>query len=288
MATSFLPGGSMVNIGTAEEKWNAVYAVTLNENGVNLENKYFPISNGISHNGIYRGKNFGVINSANIGSFLSEHKVAEGLFTDLYVGDCFTIQDGTYNKKWEIAGFDVYLNKGDTAFTAHHLALIPKNNLFTSKMNDTNDTTGGYYNSYMHQTVIPQVNANLANVLGSHLLTRRALLSNAMNKDIAAGCGAGWMGSTTGWEWYDVKAVLMSEVAVYGSIVFSSSFHDVGDDCERLPIFQFKNHVANSREWFWLKAVASGSSFAHAFSHGLADYPGASRAGGVRPLICVG
>lgn len=244
---------------------------------------------GISHNGIYRGKNFGVINSANIGSFLSEHKVAEGLFTDLYVGDCFTIQDGTYNKEWEIAGFDVYLNKGDVAFTNHHLALIPKNNLFASKMNDTDTTTGGYFNSYMHQTVIPQVNANLTKALGTHLLTRRALLSNAMNKDIAAGCGAGWMGSTTGWAWYDVKAVLMSEVAVYGSIVFSSSFHDVGDDCERLPIFQFKNHVANSREWFWLKAVASGSSFALAYSHGYAVSYDASHADcGVRPLICVG
>lgn len=245
---------------------------------------------GVAHNGIYRGKNFGVFATlAEFDKFLADHNVSEGVFTDLYLGDHFTIQDGTYNKMWEIAGFDVYLNKGDTAFTAHHLALIPKNNLFTSKMNDTDDTTGGYYNSYMHQTVIPQVNANLANVLGSHLLTRRALLSNTVNKDVDSSAGAGWKGSSTGWAWYDVKAVLMSEVAVYGSTVFGSSGYDVGEDCERLPIYQFKNHVVSSREWFWLKAVASGPDFAVASNYGHAHGIIASDSGGgVRPLICVG
>lgn len=245
---------------------------------------------GLMHNGIYRGKNWGTFSSvAAFEQFLAEHNVSGGYFSDLYLGDYFVIQDGTYNKAWEIAGFDVYLNKGDSAFTRHHLALIPKNNLFTSKMNDTNDTTGGYYYSYMHQTIIPQVNANLANVLGSHLLTRRALLSTAVNKNISSGAGAGYIGSTTNWGWYDVKAVLMSDVAVYGSTVFSSSFFDVGDDCERLPIYQFKNHVVSSREWFWLKAVASGSNFAHADDGGDAANGNASDSyGGVRPLICVG
>ena len=155
-------------------------------------------------------------------------------------------------------------------------------------MNDTNDTTGGYYNSYMHQSVIPTIDTNLATILGNHLLARRALLSNAMNKDLTSGAGAGWMGSTTGWDWYTVKSCLMSEVAVYGSKVFSSSFHDIGEDCERLPIFQFKGH-SYTRQWFWLRAVASASYFAGASITGYADYSNASSAGGgVRPLICVG
>ena len=155
-------------------------------------------------------------------------------------------------------------------------------------MNDTNDTTGGYYNSYMHQSVIPTIDTNLATILGNHLLARRALLSNAMNKDLTSGAGAGWMGSTTGWDWYTVKSCLMSEVAVYGSKVFSSSFHDIGEDCERLPIFQFKGH-SYTRQWFWLRAVASASDFAGASDGGNANYYLANGAGGgLRPLICVG
>ena len=244
---------------------------------------------GLSHNCIYRGKNWGTFTSlSEVEQFLSDHGVSTGLFNDLYLGDYFKVQDGTYNVEWEIAGFDTYYQKGDTAFTNHHIALIPKTNLLTSKMNDTNDTTGGYYNSYMHQSVIPTIDTNLATILGNHLLARRALLSNAMNKDLTSGAGAGWMGSTTGWDWYTVKSCLMSEVAVYGSKVFSSGFHDIGEDCERLPIFQFKGH-SHTRQWFWLRAVASGSAFADATTSGDPGGGNASYAGGgVRPLICVG
>ena len=246
-------------------------------------------TSGLSHNGIYRGKNLGTFSTlAEFEAFLTTHNVSSGLFTDLYLGDYFTLKDGTYNKEWEIAGFDTYLHKGDTEMTKHHLALIPKTNLLTSYMNATNDTTGAYYNSYMHQTVIPKVDTAMANILGSHLLERRALLANTMNKDIASGAGAGWTGASSGWAWYTVKSCLLSEVAVYGSKVFSSSFYDVGEDCERLPIFQFKGH-SYTRQWFWLKAVASSSTFAGAGSDGGAGGYGASGSnGGVRPLICVG
>ena len=246
-------------------------------------------TSGLYHNSIYRGKDWGTFTSLSmVEQFLSDHGVSTGLFNDLYLGDYFKVQDGTYNVEWEIAGFDTYYQKGDPAFTNHHIALIPKTNLLTSKMNDTNDTTGGYYNSYMHQSVIPTIDTNLATILGNHLLARRALLSNAMNKDLTSGAGAGWMGSTTGCGWYTVKSCLMSEVAVYGSKVFSSSFHDIGEDCERLPIFQFKGH-SYTRQWFWLRAVASASNFASANDYGDAYSDGAGVAdGGVRPLICVG
>ena len=246
-------------------------------------------TSGLSHNGIYRGKNLGTFSTlAEFEAFLTTHNVSSGLFTDLYLGDYFTLKDGTYNKEWEIAGFDTYLHKGDTEMTKHHLALIPKTNLLTSYMNATNDTTGAYYNSYMHQTVIPKVDTAMANILGSHLLERRALLSNAMTKDIASGAGAGWTGASSGWAWYTVKSCLLSEVAVYGSKVFSSSFYDVGEDCERLPIYQFKGH-SYTRQWFWLRAVASSSYFAGAGNNGDASYGGAGNSnGGVRPLICVG
>ncbi len=244
---------------------------------------------GLSHNGIYRGKNLGTISSVSeLETFLTTHKVSDGLFTDLYIGDYFTLKDGTYNKEWEIAGFDTYLYKGDTSLTKHHLALIPKTNLLTSYMNATDTTEGAYYNSYMHQTIIPQVDTNMTKVLGTHLLERRANLTKTMTKDIAAASGRGWNGSSTAWDWYTVKSCLMSEVAVYGSTIFSSSGNDVGEDCERLPIFQFKGHSYN-RAWFWLRAVASSSSFATASATGFANYSSASGAsGGVRPLICVG
>ena len=244
---------------------------------------------GLSHNGIYRGKSFGTFASVSaVQQFLNDHAVSTGLFKDLYIGDYFKIQDGTYNVEWEIAGFDTYLHKGDSDFTTHHLALIPKTNLTTSKMNDTDDTTGGYANSYMHKTVIPAVDANLTKVLGNHLLSRRAYLTTTVNKDIASNAGAGWKGASTAGDWFTVKSCLMSEVAVYGSTIFSSSFCDTGEDCERLPIFQFKGH-SHFKQWTWLRGVASASNFAVATGNGEpAASTASSSGGGVSPLICVG
>ena len=261
----------------------------LNKQTEAITSKGIISTQGLSHNGIYRGKSFGTFASLSaVEQFLSDHAVSTGLFKDLYIGDYFKIQDGTYNVEWEIAGFDTYLHKGDSDFTTHHLALIPKTNLTTSKMNDTNDTAGGYANSYMHKTVIPAVDANLTKVLGNHLLSRRAYLTTTVNKDIASNAGAGWKGASTAGGWFTVKSCLMSEVAVYGSTIFSSSFFDTAEDCERLPIFQFKGH-SHTRQWFWLKDVASGSNFANADYGGDPNDTGARPAGGgVRPLICVG
>lgn len=267
------------SLGAADRAWGTVYTKDL----------VLTEAEGISHNGIYRGKNLGTITSANINTFLAEHEVITGKFTNLYLGDYFIIQDGTYNKSWEIAGFDIYINKGDTPLSAHHLNLIPRNNLTTSYMNPTNTTEGGYKASYMHSTLLPQIDAKLSTVLGAHLLTRRALLTNSISATSASSAGAGFMGSANNWEWAEVKSCLMSEVEVYGTTVFSSSGYDVGEACTQLPVFQFKNHVRNSREGFWLKAVSSGSYFAAATNIGVANTDHASGAGGgVRPLICVG
>lgn len=244
------------------------------------------LSVGLNHNGMYRGKNLGTWSSlAEVEAFLTAHKVSTGEFDDLYLGDYVTIQDGTYNKAWEIAAFDQYLNK--YAFTTHHIVLMPKSNLTTSYMNSSNTTSGGYAGSYMHTTVIPTVITNLTTVLGNHLLTRKATLSTSVGTSLASMSGAGVLGASNDSAWSDVKACLASEVEIYGSMVCSSSFYDVGEACEKLPIFNFKGH-SYTPEHFWLRAVTSSTSFCFASDSG-ASFPNtADSVFGVRPLICVG
>ena len=239
-------------------------------------------------NGIYRGKDLGTITSANIASFLSEHEVSAGKFTDLYVGDEITIQDGTYNAVWLIAGFDTEYNKGDTAFTTHHITLIPKTALYNDQMNSTDTTAGGYKGSAMHTTKLPALATKLQTALGTHLLTHRAIISNAVNTEAAPGGSSTWKGIASGWEWTDVKCVLPTEVQVYGGTVFSSSGWDTGEAEQKLPVFNFINPVQFGRWTFWLRCVAGSANFCRCHGHGAADANGASNSVGVRPLICVG
>ena len=260
---------------TVKEKSGATNTITL-------------VNSVYQRNGIYRGKNLGTITSANIANFLSQHEVSAGKFTDLYVGDEITIQDGTYNAVWLIAGFDTEYNKGDTAFTTHHIILIPKTPLYNDQMNSSDTTAGGYKGSAMHTTKLPAVATKLKTALGTHLLKHRAILGNATNTEAAPGGSSTWKGMTSGWEWTDVECVLPTEVQVYGATIWSSSGWDTGEAEQKLPVFNFINPVQFSRWGFWLRGVASGTSFCGCFGSGLATTNGASNSVGVCPLICVG
>ena len=252
--------------------------------------------NAYPHNGIYRGKNLGTFTSTTeLETFLADHEVSSGNFTDLYLGDYITIQDGTYNANWMIAGFDTEFYKGwlvdgssDVQWiTQHHITLIPRIPLFNAQMNSTNTTSGGYKGSAMHTSTLPTVVSNLQTVLGAHLLKRYALLSNAVDTTRSNMFGTAG-GASSSWEWTEVYATLPSEVQIYGSTIWSSSGYDTGEACMKLPVFNFINHVQFSRWSFWLRGVASSGDFCDASGGGDAIAWDASGSGGVRPVICIG
>ena len=255
---------------------------------LNYNSQFTKLNNDLVFNNIYKHRDLGTITSSNRDEWIAKHINSDGTFNDIYVGDTVTIQDGTYNAKWVVAGFDTEFNKGDTGLTTHHISLIPQTYLFTAPMNDTNTTAGGYAGSKMHKTTLVTVANNLKNALGSHLLERRVLLSNSMSTSIASGAGAGWTGASNNWAWTSAYCTLLTEVQVYGSTVLSSSFYDVGEGCSQLPLFKFVNYVYFGRFGFWLRAVASSADFARAHGSGVAGNDFASNAYAVRPLITIG
>jgi hypothetical protein len=192
------------------------------------------------------------------------------------MGNYVTIQDGTYNSSWAIVGFDIEDGRGDTN-SGKGIGLIPY--LYTdtmkSYMNSSNVTTGGYQGSYMHNTTLPAIAAKLNNILGSHMITRRILTSNAVTN-----------GASSGWSWESQKLSLLSEVQVYGSVVWGKNGYDVGEACYKLPIFNYVGHSSFSPNGFWLRAVTSASSFALA-GGGMAGHDGASGVFWVRPLVYI-
>ena len=247
------------------------------------------IGYGQGHNAIYRGKNLGTITSANLSTFLSDHGITNGTFTDLYLGDYFVIQDGTYNAEWMVAGFNTHMNKGSSNIvTANHIAIIPRTTLFNDKMNSEHVTTGGYKGSYMHTTVMATVTTKLNGVLGTHLLTRDALLSNTVDTTNKSSAYTAWTGASSNWEWVATRCELMTETEVYGAPIFSSSAYDQGEGCMKLPVFNFINHVQFARAHFWLRSVANSTGFCFASGDGLANYGGAGFSFGVRPLALLG
>lgn len=195
----------------------------------------------------------------------------------------------TENITLMFAGFDYYYNMGDTALTTHHAVLIPRTAFATSaKMNSTNTTVGGYYNSEMHQTTLPCYAASLKTALNNHLLSHKTILTTAMTASTPSMAGAGITGASTNWGWETTELQLMNEVQVYGSTVWSSSAYDVGCDNKLLPVFKFINPIQFGRSYYWLRSVVSSTHFACCYNYGYALYYGASVAYSVRPLILFG
>nr|DAM45802.1 MAG TPA: hypothetical protein [Caudoviricetes sp.] len=242
------------------------------------------------------------------------------LFEDIYVGDYIKMSRAisapnpdsslqlTGSQYVTIAGIDSLYGNGDSnPVTYHHLVMVPgqgfggTQHFGRSRMNPTNTTVGGYKGSEMNTKVIGDVaiagstaagatiNQQLFAEFGSHLKTTRELVSNSLNAS-----GYNQFGAATGCannqEWGLYQAILMSEIEVYGSIVFSSSAYDIGTANYQFELFTHSKQAINNRSaWYYLKGVASATNFCYCKGIGCADSGGASYAGGnVRPRFVIG
>lgn len=218
--------------------------------------------------------------------------IKNGTFDDIFPGDYFDMPlsgtDINYSGYGVVADCDPYLNMGDTPITDHHVAIIPYTPILSSYMNATNITTGGYKGSYMFTTTIPKVDAALTSFFGNHLMTHRDILTKTVNTSAASGAGAGWTGSTTDWEWTDVKSVLMSVVEVTGNNTGASSLYDIGMACRQFSVFRLNPNmrIAN-RNWYWTKCVAYSPTFVRISYDGVLGNSGASDVLGVRPRFLI-
>lgn len=226
-----------------------------------------------AHNAIYRGKSLGSsVTSAQYAA------ISSGKFTDLYIGDYWTIGGVNYR----IAAFDYYLNCGDTSTTKHHVVLVPDTCLYNHVMNDTNITTGGYVGSKMYKEGLTQAKNTIRAAFSGHVLSHRVYLTNATAN-----------GRPSAGAWCDSEVDLMCEEMVYGGGIFrpTSDGTNVPSNYRvaksQLPLFAHEpSRICNRASW-WLRDVVTASYFAGVLGNGLADCSYASYSLGVRPAFCI-
>lgn len=226
------------------------------------------------HNATYRGKALGSAVTAEQWA-----AIANGSFTDLYIGDYWTIGGINYR----IAAFDYYLRSGDTDMTTHHVTLVPDTSMYNHVMNDTNITDGAYVGSKMYIEGLAQAKTTINNAFGAtHILKHRRHLQNAVTN-----------GYSTGGAWYDSTVELMTEQNVYGGIIFGNCINGTGwpnlytTDKSQYPLFAMRPDMISNRQTYWLRDVASASAFCSVDGTGNADANGASRSLGVRPAFSI-
>ena len=236
----------------------------------------------------YTSTNLGTWSSASdVDTFLSRFNRSTAYKdgnTKLRVGNYVTIQDGTYNAIWEIAGFDMESNQdaadGTVYDNGYGICLIPQTQLTTATWNTSNTLTGAYKSSTMHNTHLPNIVSKLQTILGSHIVTRNVLLSSSVDSSNYY---------SNGYTWTTAQATLMSIGQMTGTFAANRNKYDDGEANYKLPIFNSKDFKTGSD--FWSRGVwGYTSSYYRAWyvgSGGSISYDYVANTFGVRPLIYI-
>ena len=224
---------------------------------------------------LFRGKNLGTALTA-----VQKAAIKDGSFKGMFLGDYWSIG----GRIWRIVDMDYWYNCGDTAFTSHHLVIMPDEALYNAQMNTTNVTTGGYVGSAMYKSNLANAKTIVNAAFQGSVLTHREYLCNAVAN-----------GRPSGGAWFDSSIELPNEPMMYGHPHFSPtsdgstvpSIYTISKT--QLALFMVcPRFIVNRSYNQWLRDVVSSAAFANVFSYGYANYNGASNSYGVRPVFPVG
>ena len=216
----------------------------------------------------YSPVNIGTLSSTSeVNTFFSRFNHTNGYKdgdTRLRIGNRITINDGTYNAVWVIAGFDLEHNQiaadGTVYDNGYGICLVPDTYLGNSEYtwNDYQTISGGYNTSTIHTTHLPTVVNTLKNILGSHIVSRNVLLSSSI---------LGYYSNA--YTWTTAYATLMSFGQLNGIFASYYNKYDDGEANYRLPLFIFEDYKSSNNSFnYWLRGLAglhlnSGSQLAY-------------------------
>lgn len=224
---------------------------------------------------LFRGKNLGTALTA-----VQKAAIKDGSFKGMFLGDYWSIG----GRIWRIVDMDYWYNCGDTAFTSHHLVIMPDEALYNAQMNTTNVTTGGYVGSAMYKSNLANAKTIVNAAFQGSVLTHREYLCNAVAN-----------GRPSGGAWFDSSIELPNEPMMYGHPHFSPtsdgstapSIYTISKT--QLALFMVcPRFIVNRSYNQWLRDVVSSANFAYVNYYGNATYYGASTSYGVRPVFPVG
>lgn len=224
---------------------------------------------------LFRGKNLGTALTA-----VQKAAIKDGSFKGMFLGDYWSIG----GRIWRIVDMDYWYNCGDTAFTSHHLVIMPDEALYNAQMNTTNVTTGGYVGSAMYKSNLANAKTIVNAAFQGSVLTHREYLCNAVAN-----------GRPSGGAWFDSSIELPNEPMMYGHPHFSPtsdgstvpSIYTISKT--QLALFMVcPRFIVNRSYNQWLRDVVSSANFAYVSYDGNTACNGASSSSGVRPVFPVG
>lgn len=189
--------------------------------------------------------------TSDVDAFFTAHNAANN-WSGLKLGNYITINDGTYNNDWVIAGFDCEHNQlaadGTTYDNGTGICLIPKDILRLDmgseyipegKCWDYEHMSGS--EGYRYSDINAQLNGialNFQSLLGTHLIERDVLLSNGTSGTASSGI----TDASSSYTWTTAYLTLMSIGQMTNNFGDHWNQYDDGEAYYYLPLFEHEDY----------------------------------------------
>lgn len=265
------------NIHTLDWEGNAEYAgdvaATVNGKKVSMSTlaDIFLQPGAAAHNAICRGKKLG---NALTSKMLAS--IRDGSFNDLYVCDYIETEDNIYR----FMDFDYFLGCCSSAsggrIERHHAILVPDKAMSSSAIDNYPEITQPK-ETHMYVNKLPEVTQTLKGIFGNDNV---AMMDRIITKTVN--------GESTGWDWVNVGADLLTEVMVMGHSSWGQWVgFQTGIMKGQLAGFRYSHSLMCSNEDYWLRDKRSATNYALISSDGYSSSDTGSLQHGVRPFFVI-
>jgi hypothetical protein len=265
------------NIHTLDWDGNAEYAgdvaATVNGKKVFMSTlaDIFLQPGAAAHNAICRGKKLG---NALTNEMLAS--IRDGSFNDLYVCDYIETEDNIYR----FMDFDYFLECCSSAsggrIEKHHAILVPDKVMSSSAIDNYPEVTQPK-ETHMYVNKLPEITQTLKGIFGNNNV---AIMDRVITKTVN--------GESTGWDWVNVGADLLTEVMVMGHSSWGQWVgFQTGIMKGQLAGFRYSHSLMCSNEDYWLRDKRSATNYALISSDGYSSSDTGSLQHGVRPFFVI-
>jgi len=265
------------NIHTLDWEGNAEYAgdvaATVNGKKVSMSTlaDIFLQPGAAAHNAICRGKKLG---NALTSEMLAS--IRDGSFNDLYVCDYIETEDNIYR----FMDFDYFLGCCSDAsggrIEKHHAILVPDKVMSSSAIDNYPEVTQPK-ETHMYVNKLPEITQTLKGIFGNDNV---AIMNRVITKTVN--------GESTGWDWVNVGADLLTEVMVMGHSSWGQWVgFQTGIIKGQLAGFRYSHPLMCSNEDYWLRDKRSATNYALISFDGYSSSDTGSLQHGVRPFFVI-
>ena len=265
------------NIHTLDWKGNAEYAgdvtATINKKKVSMSTLASILFSpgAAAHNAICRGKRLGnTLTSEMLAS------IRDGSFNNLYVCDYIETEDNIYR----FMDFDYFLGCVSGAsggrIERHHAILVPDKVMSSSAIDNYPEVTQPK-ETHMYVNKLPEITQTLKDIFGNDNV---AMMDRVITKTVN--------GESTGWDWVNVGADLLTEVMVMGHSSWGQWVgFQTGIMKGQLAGFRYSHSLMCSNKDYWLRDKRSATNYALISFDGYSSSDTGSLQHGVRPFFVI-